>query len=99
MEAFLAQVAATARKASDQRYCKPGRPPVQQKSAAAGCPLKNGADWHRSPSVPAINKTRHGTAEPKTHKRKALNPYGCTEQCHSVLRLVVLGDRHPAHHP
>src|SRR5436305_15308940 len=89
MEAFLAQVAATARKASDQGYCKQGRPPVQQKSAAAGRLLKKGAGRHRSGCAAAINRVRNGNEEQNTHSHKALNrlavpdsairgqPWGC----------------------
>src|SRR3954471_8584980 len=73
MEAFLAQVAAAARKASDQRYCKQGRPPVQQKSAAAGRPVKKEGVRQRSPSAPARNRARNSHQEPNTHKHKTLD--------------------------
>src|SRR3954453_17914236 len=73
MEAFLAQLAAAARKASDQRYCKQGRPPVQQKSAAAGRPVKKEGVRQRSPSAPARNRARNSHQEPNTHKHKTLD--------------------------
>src|SRR5215217_8019880 len=73
MEAFLAQVAAPARKASDQGYSKQGRPPVQQKSAAAGRPVKKGAVRQRSPSAPARNGARNSHEEPNNHKHKMLD--------------------------
>src|SRR3954454_24153570 len=73
MEAFLAQVATAARKASDQGYSKQGRPPVQPKSAAAGRPVKKGAVRQRSPSAPARNEARNSHEEPNTHKHKTLD--------------------------
>src|SRR3954452_20692504 len=73
MEAFLAQVAAAAGKASDQGYSKQGRPPVQQKSAAAGRPVKKGGVRQRSPSAPARNRARNSHQEPNTHKHKTLD--------------------------
>src|SRR3954454_7368949 len=88
MEAFLAQVAAAAKKASDQGYSTQGRPPVQRKSAAAGRPLKRGAVRQRSSSARALTEARNGNGGPNSHKHKALNPYGCTEQCHSTMRLT-----------
>src|SRR3954453_15185547 len=88
MEAFLAQVAAAAKKASDQGYSTQGRPPVQRKSAAAGRPLKRGAVRQRSSSARALTEARNGNGGPNSHKHKALNPYGCTEQCHSAMRPV-----------
>src|SRR2546430_2170223 len=89
MEAFLAQVAAAARKASDQGYCKQGRPPVQEKSAAAGQPMKKGAGRQRSPCAAAINKARDGNEEQNTHSHKALNRHSCIRQCHSRWREVA----------
>src|SRR4051795_7958998 len=73
MEAFLAQGATAARKASDQGYSKQGRPPVQPKSAAAGRPVKKGAVRQRSPSAPARNRARNSHEEPNTHKHKMLD--------------------------
>src|SRR3954466_3603633 len=64
MEAFLAQVAAAARKASDQGYSTQGRPPVQRKSAAAGRPLKRGAVRQRSSSARALTEARNGNGGP-----------------------------------
>src|SRR4051812_27131592 len=88
MEAFLAQVAAAARKASDQGYSTQGRPPVQGKSAAAGRPLQTGVGRPRPPSAPATNEARNGEGGPNSHKHKALNPEGCTEQCHSTFAYL-----------
>src|SRR3954453_21533681 len=96
MEAFLTQVAATARKASDQGYCKQGRPLVQEKSAAAGRPLKTSAGRQRSRCAPATNNARKGNEEHNTHSHKALNRDSCTQQCHSALchlRSAVLHGR------
>src|SRR5437763_4234132 len=73
MEAFLAQVAAAAGKASDQGYSKQGRPPVQPKSAAAGRPVKKEGVRQRSPSAPARNRARNSHQEPNTHKHKTLD--------------------------
>src|SRR3954471_4695724 len=73
MEAFLAQVAAAAGKASDQGYSKQGRPPVQPKSAAAGRPVKKEGVRQRSPSAPARNRARNSHEEPNTHKHKMLD--------------------------
>src|SRR3954452_18326886 len=73
MEAFLAQVATAARKASDQGDSKQGRPPVQQKSAAAGRPVKKEGVRQRSPSAPARNRARNSHQEPNTHKHKTLD--------------------------
>jgi hypothetical protein len=63
MEAFLAQVAAAARKASDRGYCKQGRPPVQEKSAAA-----DRADERRSRPAPFVVRARKKQGE-KGHRR------------------------------
>src|SRR4051794_39398128 len=90
MEASLAQVAAAARKASGQGYCKQGRPPVQKKSAAAGCPLKKGAGRHRSPCAAARNKVRNGNAEPNTYSHKAFNRMAVPSSAIRVGRLPVL---------
>src|SRR5438045_6585685 len=73
MEAFLAQVAAAAGKASDQGYSKQGRPPVQRKSAAAGRLVKKEVVRQRSPSAPARNRARNSHQEPNTHKHKTLD--------------------------
>src|SRR5437764_15476184 len=73
MEAFLAQVAAAAGKASDQGYSKQGRPPVQPKNAAAGRLVKKEGVRQRSPSAPARNRARNSHQEPKTHKHKTLD--------------------------
>src|SRR5436309_598803 len=73
MEAFLAQVAAAAGKASDQGYSKQGRPPVQRKSAAAGRLVKKEGVRQRSPSAPARNRARNSHQEPNTHKHKTLD--------------------------
>src|SRR3954462_1455421 len=73
MEAFLAQVAAAAGKASDQGYSKQGRPPVQPKSAAAGRPVKKEGVRQRSPSAPARTRARNSHQEPNTHKHKTLD--------------------------
>src|SRR3954453_10976074 len=94
MEAFLAQVAAAAKKASDQGYSTQGRPPVQRKSAAAGRPLKRGAVRQRSSSARALTEARNGNGGPNSHKHKALNPYGCTEQCHSARPPLLRNRRH-----
>src|SRR3954469_56904 len=94
MEAFLAQVAAAAKKASDQGYSTQGRPPVQRKSAAAGRPLKRGAVRQRSSSARALTEARNGNGGPNSHKHKALNPYGWTEQGHSGGEQAV-GAGHP----
>src|SRR5215208_4249438 len=73
MEAFLAQVATAAGKASDQGYSKQGRPPVQGKSAPAGHPPKRSAARQRSPSAPAGNEVRNDGEGPNAHKRKKLD--------------------------
>src|SRR3954465_15013228 len=73
MEAFLAQVATAARKASDQGSSQQGRPPVQPKTAAAGRRVKKGAVRQRSPSAPARNRARNSHEEPNTHKHKMLD--------------------------
>src|SRR4051794_28264268 len=73
MEAFLAQVAATARKASDQGYSKQGRPPVQEKSSAADRPMKKGAGRQRSPSALARNNVRNGNEERHFSKVSAVH--------------------------
>src|SRR5437588_360743 len=73
MEAFLAQLAAAARKASDPGYSTQGRPPVQRKSAPAGRPLKRGVARQRSPSAPARKQARKSHVESNTHKHKTLD--------------------------
>src|SRR5438270_10080096 len=92
MEAFLAQVAAAAGKASDQGYSKQGRPPVQRKSAAAGHLVKKEEVRQRSPSAPARNRARNSHQEPNTHKHKTLDWQAAPNsaiRCSSSTRHVV----------
>src|SRR5438045_9722342 len=96
MEAFLAQVAAAAGKASDQGYSKQGRPPVQRKSAAAGRPVKKEGVRQRSPSAPARNRARNSHQEPNTHKHKTLDWQAAPNSAIRAQRYWVTGlQEHP----
>src|SRR5438270_14018321 len=80
MEAFLEQVAAAARKASDQGYGTQGRPPVQGKSGAGCAPEKK--------CRPAPFAVRAGKKQGEKRQRRTEHSH--TEGIESVrLHLTV----------